>query len=54
MTLKWELKAPALAVAGWGLKHLSPGRGKGDHEAAEPRLFELGTELFGSQPVEGK
>lgn len=35
---------------------LGPGRGKGEHEPADPRLFELDTELFGpgSQPVEGK
>lgn len=35
---------------------LGPGRGKGEHEPAGPRLFELGTEMFGpgAQPVEGK
>lgn len=35
---------------------LGHGRGKGEHEPADPRLFELDTELSGpgSQPVEGK
>lgn len=38
----------ALAVAGWGLKHLWALAGeKGEHEPAGARLFELGTELFG-------